>query len=368
MVSEFYLLKGENEKQEGLWLDSIDSFNKAAEILPWNSSYQRLSGKVSLEYFKANNNKSFLYMARYHYEKCLLLNTTYPYHWFELGNTFEMFHDAGIKDMPLPDIYYIKALEIDPTNTFFLSSVMHYHLKKGENKLARTYFIRLIDSYPPAININGKFFLKTNHDLLKFSNLINDDTEKNIEFIQYLISIKKISLANDKLNIIIEKQEVKEFYPAPISDMLFQLGRSDEAKEILYNAYERDNDNTFLLVKIAYIHAKKKEYDKAISIYELVLEKNPHLGSVHFKTGKFALQIGDKDKTAFHFYKALKLSPPGSKYFWEIHVILGRIQKEKGNLEAAMDHYTEAIKLDPENESLRQELKRIKHEIEYLGH
>jgi len=92
MRSEILIQKAKALNEKGLLDEGSTSFKKASEIFPWSSSYHRQCGKSALKLYRTNSdNVSMLYMAQHSFQKSLELNSVYPYHWFELGETYELF-------------------------------------------------------------------------------------------------------------------------------------------------------------------------------------------------------------------------------------------------------------------------------------
>lgn len=93
-----------------------------------------------------------------------------------------------------------------------------------------------------------------------------------------------------------------------ISSILTESSMFDVAEEYLLYAIQEDKDNVELLEELAYCYEQQANYDKAIRIYDKMLDIDPYMGEAWFNLGQDYFTIEEYDKAIEAYDFALAVS------------------------------------------------------------
>ena len=106
-------------------------------------------------------------------------------------------------------------------------------------------------------------------------------------------------------------------------------------------------DNADLMVAM-------QNYEKAMAIYNQVIELNVNCDEAYLLRGELYQKLGQAGKAVDDVLKALSIDPD----YGEAYLTLALLYQSQGNLEKSIEAYQRAIKLDNNNQ------KAIKHIIQ----
>ncbi|MFC1516974.1 tetratricopeptide repeat protein [Candidatus Margulisiibacteriota bacterium] len=125
---------------------------------------------------------------------------------------------------------------------------------------------------------------------------------------------------------------------------------SSDAK--VHEAASLDENNALFQMSLAYMYHRHQEFDKALALYEKVLEIEPKFVEAYFNMGDIWRQKGRIDKTIEMYEKIISVNPT----FKNVHLSLGRIYYSQGKLKAAELEFVEEIKANKRNVMAYQSL------------
>jgi tetratricopeptide (TPR) repeat protein len=127
------------------------------------------------------------------------------------------------------------------------------------------------------------------------------------------------------------------------------IASSDAA---IIHAAELDKNNGLFQMSLAYLYHRKGQFDKAMELYNKVLEIDPKMSEAYFNMADIWRQRGRTDKTIEMYHSIVSTNPT----FQNAHLSLGRIYYTQGKLKAAEEEFIEEIKLNKRNVAAYQSL------------
>lgn len=125
---------------------------------------------------------------------------------------------------------------------------------------------------------------------------------------------------------------------------------SSDAK-IIYAA-SLDKNNGLFQMSLAYLYHRKGQFDKAMELYQKVLDIDPKMSEAYFNMADIWRQRGNINKSIEMYQSIVSTNPT----FANAHLSLGRIYYSQGNLKKAEEEFVEEIKLNKRNITAYQSL------------
>lgn len=134
---------------------------------------------------------------------------------------------------------------------------------------------------------------------------------------------------------------------------LFELRRYDEALS-LYTEMSADTqiEQKRILFNYAAIHFNRREFEKAVPIFNRFLELEPGHGYTHLNLGTAWFELEDYDKAYHH----LGMVPIGDPNYGLARVNMGHTALFMENMTAARDHYLTGLTYFPDDPSVIRNL------------
>jgi len=114
------------------------------------------------------------------------------------------------------------------------------------------------------------------------------------------------------------------------------------------------------LVKLGHEARKLKEYDRALELFELALQKNPNNSNLSVEFARSLVDKGDIDSG----YRILTSLEHLNQF--PIYALLGRIERMKGDRKSALHYYSLAFDLKPDHPTLPAEIATELRALERL--
>jgi serine/threonine protein kinase/Flp pilus assembly protein TadD len=157
------------------------------------------------------------------------------------------------------------------------------------------------------------------------------------------------------------RPSVAEFYVKALEAQAAESieKQPDQAGELLLKALAMQPDNISVLSRLGYIQVNRKNYPKAIEIYQRVAELAPRLPDAFFNLG-YVYAITEKYQQAKVMYgRVVALSP---SFTDEALFNLAVIHQKLGDREQAIRNLEQAVILNPENKSALKYLRQLKQQ------
>ncbi len=127
------------------------------------------------------------------------------------------------------------------------------------------------------------------------------------------------------------------------AQVLTELGRFDQAVEVLRKVIAADSHNVVAFERIGATYALHGQIPEAIAAWRRALELNPHLASAHTNLGNAFADMGEHDSAIAEHRVVIALDSTKSIGY----VDLGSALESMGRDEDAITQYQRAIELDP---------------------
>jgi len=171
---------------------------------------------------------------------------------------FAVFNLEFYNDLEKADRYFLKSLEIEPDNPFWLGSyAMFLHYYKKDIKKAALYYSKSIELDNDIVHIYNYALLalteqkkyKLAESMLKLSiSLEPDDLKIRITYIGYLLKIKKDYVnAEKELNKILKFRKKEKRIWALYAQLKIFDGQKEEADKIISQAFNSNLPDEILM-------------------------------------------------------------------------------------------------------------------------
>lgn len=140
----------------------------------------------------------------------------------------------------------------------------------------------------------------------------------------------KLDEAIDMLKEVYKTYKTSALY-GTLGTFLIEKGNLEEAYEFILESYEYDDTDKVILDNLGQIYCLRGENQKAIEVFEKLMEQNPHFPEAYYDYGKVLMQEGK-------YERALELSKEAlSKEFTNLSTIKREdIEKQIGLIESRM--------------------------------
>lgn len=221
-------------------------------------------------------------------------------------------------DFALELISSILNIDNNHTNAKLLKA--NIYIKKGLADIARIDIQKILKDEPENI-----FALKLYYD----ANLILNFYDECLK------TLEKI--------LVIEPNNVS--YLCKLATILCELGRWDDAKNIIINVFNITEEYEEAYQIALKIYLNLNNFIKAEEVAKNWIKLNPNSDYAHFILAKI-LMINNDVKAFEHISNALNLNPQNAEYY----MLAGNIYEQNHNIENAISYYNEAFEIRPNKE------------------
>lgn len=124
---------------------------------------------------------------------------------------------------------------------------------------------------------------------------------------------------------------------------LIKQGNLKEAKSLLLNAHNENNEDAEILLGLGIIHAQEGDLANAEKWLKLAVDKTPELPDIHIHLANLQSQLGKADEAIAQYQAAIACNPD----IFEAHYHLAGLLLIKRQIDDAEYHYLYAMKLNP---------------------
>ena len=165
--------------------------------------------------------------------------------------------------------------------------------------------------------------------------------EKSVKAEKYDEAIKTL---DDAIKQAKDKKELVDLYLFKAQIYSEYLGQYDKALSVLEEAGKENKDDLKILSERAKNYTAKEDYEKALAIYNELIEKNVKLSDIFIQRANLLLLTEpDTDKAEKDLNEAIKIDPKNDKAY----TAMARLHRSNGETKEAIKAYNEAIKLNP---------------------
>lgn len=170
---------------------------------------------------------------------------------------------------------------------------------------------------------------------------IFDKAEKLIQAEKYDDAIKTLA---DAVKQTKDKKIRSEMYLMQAQIYRKNLRQYDKALSLLDEADTLKTGNIQIPAEQAKNYIAKEDYEKAIAIYDQLIEKGAKNSDIYLQRAKLLIITGlDPEKAEKDLAEAIKIEPKSDK----VYTSRGDLHMLNGNFKAAISDYDEALKLNP---------------------
>ncbi|SDZ74067.1 tetratricopeptide repeat protein [Selenomonas ruminantium] len=149
-----------------------------------------------------------------------------------------------------------------------------------------------------------------------------------------------------QLEIKVKEQEYLAINKTDESWALWKKGENAEALVLADEAVKLNPKDWFIYFCRGTINVSKKDYNKAISDFNMALTIGPKERAVYINRGIAYEEIGDLDKAISDYEVALGIDPN----YADTYVSRGNAFSKKGDTDRAINDYNKAISIEPKHE------------------
>jgi len=355
--------RGEQKMEKGLVSEALEHFESAIELAPHCSRYHRSAGLASLAmYQRGSGNLRPLYRARYACQRALSENEIYPYHWHETGKVEWELSMAGEDVEHSPGMYFEKAVEIDPANYRFLSSLVAWRLAQGDREGAWPPFVELVKSYPEALGIYGPYLIKNDGDLERIKKAAEERPLLVFELSRFLLSRGAKEQARRTFETAASSLQRAGIHPVTLADFLAELDMREEAVQTLLRVIKSDWQSSYsehLIFKVCDLLGSQGEHERTMELLQEALEHDPKKWRLSYHLAVLA-RNRDKDELALQAYDhTLKYNTWNLGLRKKIIKAKAEIKLENGDLEGALEEYKLYLRLEPDDKKIARKVQRL---------
>jgi len=282
-------------------------------------------------------------------QKCVQLDNTKPVIYFELGKNYNQLKNFGAAEDALK-----KAVDMEPSNEWFLDELCQAYLQQGDTKKAIKTIEQLVEYHP------------------KYS---NDLVALYVDAKEYKDALKLLDKLDEEQGYTLERDRLRNEVYAATGQKKKQIKNLEE--RVADNPEDEEN-----YLKLIYRYSENNDKDMAFETAQKLLEAHPESKLVHLALYKFYLERNETEK-ALESMKIVVQSPqinPKSKMMvlsdfvkfvdahpeYEPELVeatsilsdnespetfndLGQYYLKKGDKEKALKYFEEGLKRDPNN-------------------
>ncbi len=259
--------------------------------------------------------------AREHYQKALQIEPSRIRNLYNLGL-------LALKETKYSEAqnYFLQALEVRPGNAELLNSLGVTAMKTKQYARAKEYFMQALTASPEYV-----------------------PARKGLAYVY--IQSENPQEAYYHLGILIKEAGENDPDVLILKGMLAGLEQDyEKAIRVYQKIVELNPNNIEALFALGNSYLNLQKYAEAASFYEHALQLDVNLPNVHKNLGIALGKQNEFEKAETHFKKALELKPN----FARVHYRWGRMLARQAKWQEALWHYQEARRIDPKVPGLQK--------------
>jgi serine/threonine protein kinase/cytochrome c-type biogenesis protein CcmH/NrfG len=156
---------------------------------------------------------------------------------------------------------------------------------------------------------------------------------------------------------------IADVYVLALQEKAAQILDNDQdgAKMLLLKALQFDSQSTPCLSQLGYIYVQRKDFQKAIDVYQKVADIEPQFAGAYFNLGYIFWETERYEKARSMYQHVVDLKP---SFLDEALFNLAMVHAELGEQDKCLQNLEQAIAINPGNESARTYLQQHKEEAE----
>lgn len=285
-----------------------------------------------------------------------------------IKNLARLYKDLGVNKKAIEMYNLLLEAEDEPeTIANMKHTIAHLYLIEGENEDAMRVYEEISQLTPDdmsVLSILAELAYKMNNwdKCLEYYGKIMEVQGENIELLEKTAQIhfnrNEWDEALKVYHKLIELEGSKSVnylhYQNRYCEILINKGQIQEAIEILTNLIADFPDEDSLAYTLAQAYISNSEYEKAISLYENLIESLPteqteilrnYISGVIANWALDMFNKGEYNNAFDKFYESLKYNPDNA----EIYFKLGKCNCEIKSFQDAIGHFKRAISIAPQN-------------------
>ena len=164
-------------------------------------------------------------------------------------------------------------------------------------------------------------------------------------YIEQIMNEGRLGVAEKKCREFLKKNPTHSYAMSQLSEIANRLGYFDDAETLLEKAVEFNPNDGELRMKYAMILRKKQKFAKTMEQVNVLCEKFPNNLSYQAQRASEMMQNGDHEKAIDLFDDILNKNP----FNFSCHTSKGHAQKTLGETDEAISSYQSAYKIKPDH-------------------
>lgn len=262
----------------------------------------------------------------------------------------------------LKDLTELIARQPDNVNAHILRGQVHFGLKRFAEAVADFSFVAKASPADPSASLALADAQNASGDRARAESTIRDVIKRFPEYAPAYIALANFFIGNtDPYSALDAVREGKKALPdsqdlaIAEADILIREERYTEAQDLLEELIKKENTRAAALLRLAGVHAAKKEYAKAIKAYDQLLTLDADLMAAVEGRIRMHLAAGEPDKALAFAEKRQKDRPsdPMAAY------MAGETALVNKNPQKAEKAFIKALELAPQWEQPATRLAQI---------
>lgn len=243
-----------------------------------------------------------------------------------------------------------KALQIDNSYVNAAVNLAYCYHRSGEFENAIIFYKQLTTLYPEKVEYlqNYADALFQNNDfsnalqIYQTLNKLNPNSEQTIARTAWCLF--QLEKKQEAIILLTDNSLIKtsSFLRLELGRLYYKCEMPDEANSSLYELTETTDTETLVLIGGAFYD--HNQYEKAIEVFQKVLEYDPSNFDALNNLGVSYDQIDDEENALFYFNKLLELNPNSARILSSI----GAVYQKLDDLKTCISYYDKALAVDPE--------------------
>ena len=232
----------------------------------------------------------------------------------------------NLAKLDLAEDVFIRLINYYPKVTAFNTVLAQFYLKHGRKEDAEKIYRSIIENNPKDLKAKIKLVQFLNavkgadtglKQLQTFSQQNPDSYDLKFALVQFHLSRKEVSLANELLAKIISEKagtEIAIKAKGIMAASLLAKGDKKSAEKIINEILTTDKQNQNGLILKASIDIDRQKYDEAIGALRLVLRDTPNSSRALFFLARAHNLSGSPELAGEQYFKAFKASKFNATY------------------------------------------------------
>lgn len=287
-------------------------------------------------------------------EECMELNPVNDAPYYQVALI-----SSNLGDIKRGKKYSIKASELDPENLWYLNLTASLYYQEGNTDSALYYYEKAIKQYPENIDMlltlasvysEKGYYDKANEIYEDFEKKYGINERTTIFYIKNLYSSGKYDSAEEKLLILLKDDPENITLNGILAENYRKKGEKEKALEIYNKLMEKDSTNPQTLLSLCDFMIAEKQYENIFELLNVIAlnEKIPLEGKITILTKIIdAKEIISKKEKEFEI--VLMVFERSEKNKDVIYLIRPEFYNKLGKKEKAIERLEEIISERQEN-------------------